>query len=516
MSRPQDKLIERVYELAARTVDGCQDTRSEQELAKLLEREAVARKAYITFIQESTALRWKFGGFINMQAGSSQPDEHRTTILRHVTGLNLFALAATLLLAFATLYMTRDALRAVKQADHQQANQRLADNRSISKSNPGDRVGVPAAGQSSGDSSLGVATLTHLTNVRWGEDDAAFSELSRLQIGQTIRFASGKAKLVYDAGVEVVLTGPCNFEILSASSAYCRQGVIAARVGKAGRGFTIETPYAQIIDLGTEFGVQVDEEVGSAEVVVFKGSVDIEYAAGTTGKSRDRRRLFMGEGAHVNRSGTLSRIVSISRGQFGRNDPSLSLINGRPALITGVRDNIKRPDSMKFYEIVRAGMREDALAYVDRPKHQWNGIEKEGMPEYLVGGDYVKFFNDDKVTDDLEVWVTLSKPASLFVLFDDRTEPPEWLRAQFVDTGDDIGLDVAPYTFRGKSYTWNDRVSELRSGIGPGNSVDDILSVWRTDIPVPRDVLLGPGGKNVADLANVTMYGVVAVPLAAD
>ena len=100
-----------------------------------------------------------------MQAGSSQPDEHRTTILRHGTGLNLFALAATLLLAFLTLYMTRDALRAVKQADNQQANQRLADDTSLNKSSSDDRIGLPATGQLPEDASLGVATLTHLTNV---------------------------------------------------------------------------------------------------------------------------------------------------------------------------------------------------------------------------------------------------------------------------------------------------------------------------------------------------------------
>ena len=512
MSRPEDKLVKQVYRLAGRTVDGAGDTGSERELAKLLEQDRDARKAYIAFMQESTALRWKFGGFTTIKASLDHSRQDRFAFLQRFVGLKFFALAATLLVAVAALWLNREALMAGWLAGPRQEHGRLAGVDPEDGAVADDRDHSIVLEQGGAELQSGVATLTHLTNVVWDEEDDVFAELSRLQVGQTISFASGKAKLVYDAGVEVALTGPCSFEILTASSAFCREGVIAARVGKSGRGFKVETPYAQIIDLGTEFGLQVDKEIGSAEVVVFKGSVDLEYAADNSGKNRDRRRLYMGEGAQVNRSGTLSRIVSISSGQFGRNESFLNFFAERPALITGVHDNIKRHDSMKFYEIVRAGMREDALAYVDRPEHQWNGVTSAGMPEYLLGGDYVKFFNDDKVTSELEVRVTVSQPVSLFVLFDDRTEPPEWLTRQFVDTGDNIGLDIAPYTFRGKTYTWNDRVSDLRSAVGPGNSVDDILSVWRMDIESPGEVFLGPSGRNAEDLANVTMYGVVAVP----
>lgn len=516
MSRPEDTLVKQVYDLAARTVDGSGDTEAERELAAILENDSNARKAYITYIQESTTLRWKFGGFTTIKATLNHDRQHRFSTLQRFTGLMFLTLAATLLVAVVSIWITRDDSQVADQVGQDREVEKFAGDNSAGETSFKGKGESESVQRGTGSSLSEVGTLTRLTNVVWGKANFAFAELSRLRVGQKIRFASGKAKLVYDAGVEVVLTGPCDFEILSPSSAYCREGVIAARVGESGRGFKVETPFAQIIDLGTEFGLQVDQGIGRAEVVVFQGSVDLEYSADSSGKNRDRRRLYMGEGAQVNRSGTLSRIVSISSGQFGRNEPYFHSGSKRLAVITGVRDNIKRHDSMKFYEIVPSGMREDALAYVDRPEHQWNGVTEAGMPEYLIGGDYVKFFNDDKVTDELEVWVTLSQPVSLYVLIDDRTNLPEWLTTQFVDTGDNIGLDIAPFTFRGKTYTTIDRISDLRAAVGPGNSVDDVLSVWRMQIDAPREVMLGPIGKNEGDLADVTMYGVVAVPLSSD
>ena len=118
----------------------------------------------------------------------------------------------------------------------------------------------------------------------------------------------------------------------------------------------------------------------------------------------------------------------------------------RPLIISSVRDNIKRPGTWSFYEIVHAGMQEDGLAFVDREFHQWNGVDASGMPAYLLGADYVRMFNDDKVDNSFEMYVTIDRPAMLYVFFDDRLTPPKWLRDNFEDTGDNIGMDVGPFT----------------------------------------------------------------------
>ena len=58
-------------------------------------------------------------------------------------------------------------------------------------------------------------------------------------------------------------------------------------------------------------------------------------------------------------------------------------------------------------------MQEDAKAFADREEHEWNGITSDGMPAYLLGGDYVKTFNNDKIKNDIEITVKLDRAAKL-------------------------------------------------------------------------------------------------------
>ena len=60
---------------------------------------------------------------------------------------------------------------------------------------------------------------------------------------------------------------------------------------------------------------------------------------------------------------------------------------------------------------------------------------------FLVGGDYVMTFNEDKTVTELELTVELAQPANLYILIDNRVPPPEWLTRDFIDTNADVGLD---------------------------------------------------------------------------
>jgi hypothetical protein len=70
----------------------------------------------------------------------------------------------------------------------------------------------------------------------------------------------------------VVLQGPATLEMISGNSARLVRGRLSARVPEAAQGFTILSPEGKVVDLGTEFGMDVAED-GSAEVVVFRGEV---------------------------------------------------------------------------------------------------------------------------------------------------------------------------------------------------------------------------------------------------
>jgi len=277
-------------------------------------------------------------------------------------------------------------------------------------------------------------------------------------------------------------------------------GRLSATISDAGKGFSVLTPRATVIDIGTEFGIKVNDD-GATDVVVFKGVVDIDYQDHTD--HLNARRLRMGEALHLDAVGTVSRIVSING--LAYSTQKLEEFS-RPAVITKVYDNVERASSlMSYYEIVHQGMQEDALAYVDRVAHQWNGIDKKGMPPYLIGADYVKMFNSDKYNLNISVGVKLDAPANLYVLFDDRLPIPAWLQEGFQDTGDNIGMDTGPFFSRGQLQN-----RETPPGVGPGKSVEDTLSVWVKEVPEPGIVYLS---STEIHQPTSNMYGIAAVPL---
>lgn len=335
--------------------------------------------------------------------------------------------------------------------------------------------------------------------------------------GDRLRVTSGKLQLRYAHGVAVTVQGPALYELVSTTDARLMLGRMTVHVDEGGRGFTVLSPRATVVDLGTEFGIDVKQD-GATDVLVFQGEVDVDFVAPGAGES-PQQRLRMGEGVRLDASGTRSRIVSFDSEQYARGIDDAE--RKRDPVIATVTDNISRSSSRKFYEIVHGGMREDALAFVDRVAHQYNGLDERGMPAYLVGGDYVKTFNNDKDFYDEtgQIDVTLATPANLYVLLDARIKPPQWLKESFAETGDVVGLDVGPF-YDPERQVWH---NQGPSGVGPGESVDDKLAIWVQQVRKPATVHLGPLGSlsplapDSVELRNPlgrNMYGIVAVPMA--
>lgn len=335
-------------------------------------------------------------------------------------------------------------------------------------------------------------------------NDAASSQL---RPGDIISVNEGQMQVTFESGAVVTLYAPAEMEVISPMKGRAIRGKFAANVAKGAEGFTIETPKATVVDLGTVFGVEVSDQ-GDTDVVVFKGAVDlhIESPEGDEPPATPHR-LRSGEAMRIDRRGTASRIVSISSDRFNNRLDYHAPKVARPLLISAVSDNIERDaGAWNYYEIVHGGMQEDAKAFVDRDEHEWNGVDASGMPKFLVGGDYVKTFNNDKFGRDIEIFVTVEHPCKLYILLDDRIEPPDWLRRRFRDTGSDIGVDVGRFYRDVDNVFMDDRLP----GAGPGASIDDFVSIWECDIATSEVVSLGATG---ATHRWVNMYGIVAVPL---
>lgn len=87
------------------------------------------------------------------------------------------------------------------------------------------------------------------------------------------QLAAGRMGLSFADGAQMVVEGPAHLSLLSPSRARLINGKAAAHVPEGARGFTVETPGVEVVDLGTEFGVSVNE-AGVSDVHVFRGEVE--------------------------------------------------------------------------------------------------------------------------------------------------------------------------------------------------------------------------------------------------
>jgi hypothetical protein len=355
-----------------------------------------------------------------------------------------------------------------------------------------------------------IAEITSSIDTLWAGSSVPDSD-GWLPSG-VVELRRGLAELKFNSGVVLVLKAPAKFQVLSPTDALLLQGSLTARVDGTKTNFRVTTPTAKVVDLGTEFGLSVTGS-GETDLAVFNGAVDISSdpkselnssatkSAAQATTATNPRRLTAGEALSVDWDGNFERISTVRDDRF----PALKISNESHVktdapLISDVSDNLRPEDAPKFYRVVSHGFGEDAMAYVDR-NYEWNSINKKGIPKFLQGADYVMPFNDDK-TKNLKVTLTISRPAFVYVLFDDRGTPPDWLKTDFVDTGSDIGLDEgngpAPMQSREKTL-----------GKGGANSVDYTFSIWKREVTEPGSIVLGNRGGVRSGRA---MYGIVVVP----
>jgi hypothetical protein len=353
-----------------------------------------------------------------------------------------------------------------------------------------------------------VAEVAYSVDALWGGAELP-DENGWLPAG-FVQLKRGQAEIRFSSGAVAALKAPAEFKAVSSEEAVLKSGALTARVDGTKTKFRVHTPTAEVIDLGTEFGLSVADS-GETDVAVFDGLVDIcsdpkplpQPTANVAGaeSASTPRRLSAGEALRVDWQGKFRRITTVTDKSFPPlSRPDSPQPEAMPPLISAVSDTLRDSDqNPMFYRIVSGGFRDDCLAYVDR-SYEWNGLDAGGLPEFLLGADYVMPFNADKAKN-LEITLTIDRPCTIYVLFDDRGQTPQWLKTSFVDTGFDVGIDEGPFT--GKLH--------FEVGKGAGVSVDYVFSAWRHDVAEPGKLVLGPRGGMSWGRA---MYGIVAVPLA--
>jgi hypothetical protein len=124
-----------------------------------------------------------------------------------------------------------------------------------------------------GTTSKAVAMLDRAVDAQWNQSGEAPRLGAPLEPGW-LRLKSGLAQVVFYSGARVIIEGPAELQLISASETFCRSGRLTAEVPSQARGFRVTTPQMNVTDLGTEFGLDVTER--RTELHVFRGSVEFE------------------------------------------------------------------------------------------------------------------------------------------------------------------------------------------------------------------------------------------------
>jgi len=139
-----------------------------------------------------------------------------------------------------------------------------------------------------------------------------------LQAGDALRsgeysLKGGLINLQFENGVEVVVEAPARFRVASSEKLVLHTGRLSANVPPAGKGFIVQTPSADVIDHGTEFGVEVTEGIGS-EIHVFQGEVEVKSRT----EDSESLRLFTNQATRVDEVAGLPAGITVAPDRFLR------------------------------------------------------------------------------------------------------------------------------------------------------------------------------------------------------
>ncbi len=178
-----------------------------------------------------------------------------------------------------------------------------------------------------------VGRITGMSGVKWSDDKDYLPppDFAHVPLDRKYKLDSGLVQITYDSGAKVILEGPCTYEVESTAGGYLSLGKLTARVGEdketrrqGDKGkkadaasphllvsrspglpvsplFSVRTPTAVVTDLGTEFGVEVDES-GCSLTHVFQGKVEVRLAGDGNGKG-DAIQLAENESVRVDGKG---------------------------------------------------------------------------------------------------------------------------------------------------------------------------------------------------------------------
>jgi hypothetical protein len=157
-----------------------------------------------------------------------------------------------------------------------------------------------------GSSTPPPITLGACLDAVWSDPDSDQAIGSEIPIGVPQSLASGFVELRSLDGLTVVIQGPASFSVPRNGCVQLNSGKLTARVPHKARGFSVVTPVATVVDLGTEFGVTVSAS-GDTDVDTFRGTVAVTPSGAVPDTARSL--VVAGVAKHIDAAGDVTGIA---------------------------------------------------------------------------------------------------------------------------------------------------------------------------------------------------------------
>jgi hypothetical protein len=307
----------------------------------------------------------------------------------------------------------------------------------------------------------------------------------------SLDFKKGTLYLRLENGILLHCTAPLSARFESAERLHLDHGRLNVDASAPGNGFTVLTREGEVVDLGTAFSVEAEEN-GPVQVAVFSGKVELRP------KNAASADLNLGDAARLTRGSSPERVQSV---RLSGDAPGQDFRSRPEPLIAEVGDNLALGTTRRFYGIVAGGMTEKARAFTDRRGPVWKALHGKSFPSELEGADLIQTCQDLRWDAGFELSLRLAQPATVFILHDPRNAPPTWLERDFVKT---------PLRLRSGSWTEANITAGLTAG---GNGRYHIpCEVWKREMPQPGSLILG-NPYDPASPVPSAMYGIAVKAL---
>ncbi|QDT80306.1 FecR protein [Gimesia maris] len=149
-----------------------------------------------------------------------------------------------------------------------------------------------------------IALLTQAVGVEW-DTNRNLQAGAGLSAGW-LKLKQGTIQVELISGASILIEGPAAVKLISPLKAFCQFGKVRASVPEQAHGFTMETSRLNVVDLGTEFTLSLDQS-GSGQVQVIDGKVEL-HSTDSQSTPANVQSLTTGEGVQFNQRGTIDRL----------------------------------------------------------------------------------------------------------------------------------------------------------------------------------------------------------------